>query len=399
MSGSQPPTTAEAPDRLPRVWIFQPAVKHYRLPVWDLLCQRGEDGYQLTVFGPLEIDHADIESRPYLESMPLRKRSVWGREFTQWAGAAGLIRRQRPEVILLTASPAFLGSWSLPRLARRIGAAVIGWSKVNNRAGHSTRLQRSLKRRYFRRFDLFIGYGQSSRDELIDLGYPPEQIRIAQNTIDTRRIFAEHDLIAARGQELRRLAGVSGKRVVLCIGRMVPQKRHADLISAWLDVRDVDPDLVLVFVGQGELFEGLRAAAAEADPQRILFTGAVPEGDDYAWIATADVVVLPGAVGLALNQAMAFAKPVVIADEPGADAELLEHGRTGWRYPRGDLQALAATLRQVLGEPSAAKQMGEAARQAISRRATIEQMVEVIDATIREAIVLAQARRTQVATR
>jgi glycosyltransferase involved in cell wall biosynthesis len=378
---------------LPQVWVFQPAVKHYRLPVWDLIAEQAARRYQLTVFGPLEIDHADIEQRHYLQAMPLHKRLFMGREVTHWRGAAKMVRQSRPDVVVVTASVAFLGSWTLPRVARRIGAAVVGWSKVNNRAGHTSWVERRLKRRFFRRFDLFLCYGECSRSELRELGYPESRIRIAQNTIDTRRIFDEREIIAARGEQLRQEQGLTGKKVLLCIGRMAPQKRQADLITAWHDLRNLDPDLVLVLVGRGELYEGLLQAADETDPDRIVFTGAVPEGDDYAWIAASDLVVIPGAVGLALNQSLAFGRPTIIADEPGADAELLRHGENGWRYPRGDIQALVAAVRHALLNPAEAARVGAAAVAAVQDKATIERMVETMDRTFMEAIHLSKKRR------
>lgn len=382
-------------DQLPQVWIFQPAVKHYRLPIWDLLCERARGRYQLTVYGPLEIEQAEIERRCYLRAMPLHRRLLLGREFTYWPGAAGLIRREAPAVVVLTASATFVGSWMLPRVARRVGTAVVGWSKVNRRLGRSAWPQRRIRQRFFRRFDLFLCYGESSRRELIDLGYPADRIRIAQNTIDTRYIFDHEAAIRARGEQLRHVTGVEGKKILLCIGRMVPQKQHADLITAWLDLRELDPNLVLVFVGKGELFEGLQEAADETDAERIVFTGGVPAGDDFAWIATADLVVLPGAVGLALNQSMALGKPTIIADEPGADAELLQHGINGWRFPRGNIQALVETVRQMLHDPQAAQARGQAARGTIEQRATIERMVDCIDGTITELLAASRVGRAQ----
>ena len=59
-----PPTDTD----LPQVWIFQPAVKHYRLPVWDLLVEQARGRYEITVFGPLDIEPDQIASRPYLYS-------------------------------------------------------------------------------------------------------------------------------------------------------------------------------------------------------------------------------------------------------------------------------------------------------------------------------------------
>lgn len=389
------PLTPTDGQGLPEAWVFQPSIKHYRLPVWDLLAERAAGRYQLKVLGPLDIEPDEIACRPYLQALPLKRRLLFGRELAHWRGAAKLIRQGQPAVVVLTATVAFVSSWTLPRVARRLGAAVIGWSKINSRAGRTRALERRVKRAFFKRFDRFLCYGQQSKRELVSLGYPADKIAVAQNTIDTRIIFETFAALVERGGQLRAAAGLENKKIVLCIGRMAPQKRQADVISAWLDVRDTDPDLTLVMVGGGPLLEGLQTAADEIDPARIFFTGRVATGDDYAWIATADLVVIPGAVGLALNQAMASGKPIVMADEPGADAELLVDGATGWRYPRGDIQALARTMGEALSNRAEAESRGRRASERIRELATVERMVQTLDETIVEGIELSRQRRSR----
>src|SRR5262245_33638788 len=161
-------------------------------------------------------------------------------------------------------------------------------------------------------------------------------------------------MIRARGDELRRAAGLEGRKILLCIGRMDPEKRHGDLLEAWPRLRTLDPDLRLVMVAGGPLLETVRARAAAVDPERIVVTGRVPEGDDYAWVSACDMGVYPGAVGLAINISLAFGKPTLIADERGSDAEIVRHGVTGWRFRRGDLDALIAAVQRVLENPAEA---------------------------------------------
>ncbi len=159
-------------------------------------------------------------------------------------------------------------------------------------------------------------------------------------------------------------------------GTMFPKKRHLDLIEAWPLLRDEFPDLVLVLVGGGENLEVVRSQAQMLDPERIILTGRVPEGADYEWIATCDAAVQCGAIGLAINQCLALGKPLVVADEPGVDGELVVHGQTGWRYPRGNVQLLAETISHVLSSPEEAGRIADAGREAIRSRATIDHMVD-----------------------
>jgi glycosyltransferase involved in cell wall biosynthesis len=163
---------------------------------------------------------------------------------------------------------------------------------------------------------------------------------------------------------------------------MDPEKRHADLLEAWPKLAVLDPRLTLVIVGTGPLMESLRARASKVDAQRIVFTGRVPEGEDYPWIAMADVNIYPGSVGLAINQSLAFGRPTVIADEWGADGEILEHEKTGLRYPRGDLDAMVAAVKRALSDKELSERLGTNAQQMMRERVTIENMVEQIHTMI-----------------
>lgn len=371
----------------PRVLVFQPAVKHYRLPFWDALVEKSAGKYQLAVLGPLDLPAEAIAARPYLHEFPFAEKPLRGRMVGSWPGAADVVRRERPKVVVLTATASFSTSWSLPKVAHRVGAKVIGWSKVSPRAG--TRrglLARTAMRWFVRRFDRFLCYGQSSVEELAALGYPRERIRVAPNTIDTRRIATDGDAIRARGQQLRDQHGLADKRVVLYIGRMIERKRPWDLLGAWPKLRNTQDDTRLVFVGDGPMLEDIRRRATSIDAERVTVIGPVPEGDDYAWIATADVVVLPAAVGLALNQALALGTPVVIPDEPGADAEPIKHGHTGWRYEPRDTDELAAAVHRIFNHTKEREAVVARGLALMQNEITLDRMAAAFDESIRESI-------------
>ena len=194
-------------------------------------------------------------------------------------------------------------------------------------------LARFFKPLFYSHFDYAICYEESSRNELLSYGFPSDRVCVANNTIDTRRIFIDDDGIRSRGETLRRSAGLQGKKILLSIGRMYPEKRHEDLLDAWPQIAALDPDLCLLIVSDGPLLETIQSKARALDPNRIIITGRVPEGDDYAWTAACEVGIYPGAVGLAINVAMAFGKPTIIADERGADSEILETRYHGLAFP------------------------------------------------------------------
>ena len=71
----------------------------------------------------------------------------------------------------------------------------------------------------------------------------------------------------------------------------------------------------------------------------------------------------------------------------------MEHGVTGWRYPRGNIASLIETVREVLTNSSERERITNAAREQMRTKITIENMVEQIDRCVTDALEIAHARR------
>jgi glycosyltransferase involved in cell wall biosynthesis len=110
--------------------------------------------------------------------------------------------------------------------------------------------------------------------------------------------------------------------------------------------------------------EELRRLASEAGVEpRVGFTGFV---DRTAPVLRAlDVVVhastLPEPFGLAIAEAMACGRAVVVSGAGGA-AEIVETGRDALAHPPGDAAALGAVLSRLVCDASLRRQLGAAAR-------------------------------------
>lgn len=379
---------------LPEVWILQPRIEHYRLPVFDRLAAAGADRFRLKVLGPMRNgEAAGGGRRDYFIEFPYRQQRWVGTLFHKWPSINQYIREKRPAVVVVNTHLRHPDCWQLPKICRDNGATAVAWSKVHSFSGAPAPLLKVMKRRMFERFELFIVYGELARSELRNLGIPQERIFVAQNTVDTAHIFERGDEIRRRAVELRRRHGLDDARVLLSIARFDPEKRLSDLLAAWPRLREADPDLRLVLVGDGPLLDDLRDRAAAIDRERILLIGRAPEGDDYAWIAAADATIQCGAVGLAMNQSMALGVPTVIADEIGSDTEILVDGRTGWRYPRGDIRRLAETVEEALFTSEARQRITTAAQVLLRDHASIQKMTQSMSTCIDRALGLRQQKR------
>jgi glycosyltransferase involved in cell wall biosynthesis len=136
--------------------------------------------------------------------------------------------------------------------------------------------------------------------------------------------------------------------LVLCVGRLVPQKNHAAAIRAIARV----PEAALVVAGDGPLLSDLQRQARSEDLSgRVLFAGVRP--DARALIGGADAVLFPSrweGLPLAALETLAAGTPLVATSVRGL-RELLTDEVDSLLVPPDSPDAMAAALRRALFDP------------------------------------------------
>lgn len=371
--------TSKVGEARPEIWIVQRYLSHYRLPVLDQLAQRLEEyGFVLrVVFDPDRLDGPSDPTRPYCDPfIRLTESSLFGHAFWRMTGLLKGIRARRPAAVIIEGTPRIVTNIRVPAVLRAAGGASLLWLKGHTEEGTpGGHLSDCLRRRFASLYDGLICYGEEGKRDLERIGVPSQRITVARNTIDTTRIFAELGERDDHALEFRREYGLTGRRIVLYCSTMYSKKRHLDLVEAWPEIRAAHPDATLVLVGGGEMLEVVRSRVAELGGDDIRVLGRIPAGEDYRWIGACDVSVMCGGLGLAIQQTLAFGRPMVVADEPGVDGEVVRHGETGWRYPKGDVRALANAVNAVLADPAGSALIARQGQELVRNEVNIEAMV------------------------
>ncbi len=148
------------------------------------------------------------------------------------------------------------------------------------------------------------------------------------------------------------------------------------LLRAFGMVAAARPDVDLLLVGdgplRGDLEQLVRGMGIE---HRVRFLGI--RGDVPAILRALDVFVLTSvseAASLTLLEAMAARLPVVVTDV-GGNGEIVRSGKEGLLVPRGDAQAAAHTLLDLLERPDRARTMGLAGRARVERHYRLDDTV------------------------
>ncbi len=172
--------------------------------------------------------------------------------------------------------------------------------------------------------------------------------------------------------------------VVGTAGRLTPIKGQKYLIEAARKIVDIRPDTTFVFLGDGELLNELKNIASKLGiEENVRFPGWRP---DVAEVMSAfDIFVLPSlneGMGRVLVEAMAMGKPIVASDVGGIP-DLVIHGKNGYLVPVGDVETLAARIKELLDDSGKREEMGNTGRRYAAGYSS-EAMVKKIDQLYRE---------------
>ncbi len=265
----------------------------------------------------------------------------------------------RPDLVhIATEGP--LG-WSALRAARRLGVPVSSDFRTNFHAYAQHYGISLLKRpvlaylRYFHsRTACTMVPTESLRRELAEQGF--RDLSVVARGVDTVRFHP-----AKRSTELRRQWGVGDDdTVVMCVGRLAPEKNLTDLVSAYQAMRRIQPRTRLVLVGDGPARQALQSAC----PGAVLVGSRT--GDDLpVHYASADAFVFPSLTetfGNVTPEAMASGLPVLAYDYAAA-AQLIKPGDNGLLATFGVAQDFITLAERLVADPQHARRMGTAARQ------------------------------------
>jgi glycosyltransferase involved in cell wall biosynthesis len=281
-------------------------------------------------------------------------------------GVMNWLEHWHPDVLIMEANPRNASSNTALRWMHARGRPVIGWGLgAPPLRGPLPGLFGQSRRHFLSSFDALISYSRTGAEQFADAGFPAERIFVAPNAATSIPAHALPD----RPPLFR-----DGKPVVLFVGRLQPRKRVDALIRACAALpKEIQPRLLVV--GDGPVRAELEALADEIYPT-VEFTGEKRDKDLEPYYRAADLFALPGTGGLAVQQAMSFGLPVMVAEADGTQADLVRPGN-GWLLSPADQPALQAQLADALSDPSRLRRMGAESYRIVAEEVNLERMVGV----------------------
>jgi glycosyltransferase involved in cell wall biosynthesis len=349
-----------------RLGLQQRVLPSYRVSFFDMLAAACEGGMSLfagkaravenIASGKLQVaKHAPAENI-HLLSGPFY--------FCYQRGLLDWLEDWNPDALIVEANPRYLSMPAAIKWMQQRHRPVIGWGLGAPPSNSPHFLKKWGERKwgaFLNRFDALIAYSQRGEDEYAALGFPQDKIFVAHNAVAPVPVALPD----------RRPSTVD-RPTILFVGRLQDRKRIDSLLRACADMPDTPR---LVIVGDGPERENLEAIAKQVYPSAE-FVGAKHGNELKHYFAEADLFVLPGTGGLAVQEAMSHGLPVIVAKGDGTQDDLVR-AENGWQIPPGNDDALVSTMRKALSDVSRLRKMGAESYRIVSQEINLEKMVEV----------------------
>jgi len=346
-------------------------VERGTVEITQALMRAGGTALVASAGGPMEAAIAQAGGRHF--TLPLNAKNPWA----IWRNAAHLAALIRAHKVDIVHARSRAPAWSAWAACRQTGAHFV--TTYHGVYGENF----PFKRHYnavMAKGERVIAVSQYVAD-LIKArhGIDPARLRVIHRGVDAD-IF---DPAAVSPERTSRLAQAwnlpEGQPVIMLPGRLTSWKGQRVLLQAL--ARLARPELCCVLLGADQgAREQHKALLAEAAQLGIAAQLRLPGSctDMPAALLLADVVVnastKPEAFGRTVIEAQAMARLVLGTDHGGA-VETIDQGRTGWRVPPDDADALAAALAHALACTQAERHaIGAAARAAVQSRFSLKAM-------------------------
>ncbi len=314
------------------------------------------------------------------------------RSVQAFAQQARLMRHIARRGIQIVHAYNFYGNVFAVPPARLVAPVVI--ASIRDCAPYLTGMQKRVQRYACQLADCVLVNADAVKDWLISDGYDRSKIRVIRNGVDLARFRDAPD-----PDRIRRELGLPlGTPLVAVVSRLTPMKGLEHLLEAAAILKLSHPDARFLIVGETaphatDYLDVLKRLAVEYGvADRVIFTGI--RSDIPALLSGVDVSVMPSlneALSNVLLESMAAGAPTV-ATRVGGTPEALVDEVTGLLVAPGESRPLAAAIGRLLDDRPLAAGLGQAARQLITDRFSVDRMVTSTEQLYME--LLARKQRT-----
>jgi glycosyltransferase involved in cell wall biosynthesis len=233
---------------------------------------------------------------------------------------------------------------------------------------------------------------------------PREKISVIENGVETRMFAPEASTAESATSGLRRELSLEGKFVVSYIGTMGMAHGLETIIAAATQLRDTDPEIAFLMLGEGSDKDRIAALARDRGLNNVRFIDQQPREKIPAFIRASNVCLVllkktelfKTVIPTKMLEFMSCARPVILGVD-GQARSILEEARGGLVIEPESSDALVNAIRRLAADRKMARELGANGRDYVvrnfSRHQTAAKYIRVLELMLN----LPEHRPTEVA--
>jgi glycosyltransferase involved in cell wall biosynthesis/peptidoglycan/xylan/chitin deacetylase (PgdA/CDA1 family) len=276
--------------------------------------------------------------------------------------AGQLVRRHRINIICI--GELVTGTWLGLVLKRLFGVKLITYVHGEEITTATSGYFGTRRKQLLQAADKVIAVSSFTCDAMAQqMDLAPSAMVLIQNGVDLSRFTPgprDTDLIARHS--------LSGKQVILTVGRLVARKGVDMTVRAMKLVVARRPNVHYLIVGDGEMRDEIaKIIVDEGLSEWITMVGKVSDDELLRYLRLCDLFVMPNRTmpdgdtegfGLVFREANACHKPV-IGGRAGGAVEAVSDGVSGLLVDGYQPEAIAAAIERILGDPVFAARLAD----------------------------------------
>lgn len=215
--------------------------------------------------------------------------------------------------------------------------------------GRESNIKKLLKKIFFSLPSGAFFYGYHAKEIMENQGMKVDNIYVIHNSLDyDRQISFRNEAILS--SPLQKHFKNKNPNIIF-IGRLTYSKKLEMIVKAATILRKEGILVNITFVGEGEAREKIERLAYENKIECWFYGACYDENLNSQLLASADICVSPGNVGLTAIHSLMFGTPVITHNNfsnQGPEFESIKEGLSGSFFKENDVNSLANTIKEWL---------------------------------------------------
>lgn len=234
---------------------------------------------------------------------------------------------------------------------------------LDEKPGFKALLKTIFLKWVYRHIDHAFYVGTNNKAYFKKYGLKDNQLSFAPHAVDNERFSVNR---AVETSVLKQSLGITGNGIVILFaGKLEEKKSPGLLLNGFLSLNA--PGAHLVFAGSGKLEHDLKKQASSYN--NVHFIGFQNQSVMPVVYQSADIFCLPSqgpgeTWGLAVNEAMACGKAILVSDKCGCAIDLVNQ-KNGGIFKSGSVADLKQVLQRLITSKNALAQLGAQSHQFI----------------------------------